>query len=454
VRDKVIVIGGGLAGLYLGWLARDLGMNVVVFEARPDCGGRVRSVPASALHGWDIDLGGELIGRNYQEIRQLCRLAGVRLIGFEEGGGGFLPATVVHQEHMLDERERRDLEAQLQSCIEMLCELSAGVDPVRPWRSLAPETTKLSQVSVEDWLVRRGFTARLAALFCDHAPRMQSVLGLLACIAGGGGHDYFYAGESKVIEGGAGQLVQFLTGRLGESIRTGHVVHQVTMSGGRPEAAGETAGGAFRETADAVVLATPSPCWPAVDWPELARVPEVHMTRNRKIVMELRWDGSPDVELSGLSDGVCRLAWPSPQSAVRSRTGAAVVSCLALPTRDVQQLPTATLARAAMELIGLPESALCAVHEVRWSGSPFARGTYPVFGPGSLSDEREVLLTGAAPLFFCGDWVLPGWAGLLEGAARSARLCLNQLVQYLGSAGTRASVLHRTPSTQLSATTP
>jgi len=62
VRSKVVVIGGGLAGLYVASLARDLGMNAVVLEARPDCGGRVKSVPASVLQGWDIDLGGELIG--------------------------------------------------------------------------------------------------------------------------------------------------------------------------------------------------------------------------------------------------------------------------------------------------------------------------------------------------------------------------------------------------------
>jgi monoamine oxidase len=69
---RVIVIGGGLAGLTA---ARDLivrGADVQVVEARERLGGRVWTIHDKAFCDTPLELGGEFIDAGHEEIRALC----------------------------------------------------------------------------------------------------------------------------------------------------------------------------------------------------------------------------------------------------------------------------------------------------------------------------------------------------------------------------------------------
>ena len=152
------------------------------------------------------------------------------------------------------------------------------------------------------------------------------------------------------------------------------------------------------------------------------------MSKNRKLVVALRLAAGGDT--SGLSDGVCRLAWPSPAWAEHSESEVGLISMLALPLGDAARRSTSALAQATADLLGVPHAQIGEMHELRWNLDSFSRGSYPVIGPGVMQPGFEAVLTGVPPLFFCGDWTLAGWAGYMEGALRSVQLVSGAVEEY------------------------
>ena len=60
---KINIVGAGLSGLYAGYLLKNEGYDVTVFEASPMPGGRIRTVRDFA--GFPIELGAEFVQGEY-----------------------------------------------------------------------------------------------------------------------------------------------------------------------------------------------------------------------------------------------------------------------------------------------------------------------------------------------------------------------------------------------------
>ena len=69
-RAKVVVVGGGPAGLAAAYTLRRRGIDVTLFEAAPRAGGRT---VGDEVDGWRIDTGAQLFTPAYAEAIRLCR---------------------------------------------------------------------------------------------------------------------------------------------------------------------------------------------------------------------------------------------------------------------------------------------------------------------------------------------------------------------------------------------
>lgn len=83
----VLVVGGGISGLFAAMLVRDQGFKVRVLEAKPHVGGRLQSL--RQLEGAP-EAGGDSILGGYGRVRDMCTRLNLALIDFESrrGRGG------------------------------------------------------------------------------------------------------------------------------------------------------------------------------------------------------------------------------------------------------------------------------------------------------------------------------------------------------------------------------
>ncbi|MXX70002.1 MAG: FAD-dependent oxidoreductase [Gemmatimonadales bacterium] len=73
---NVVVVGAGMAGLGAAYTLRKHGLDVTVFEASPDIGGRVTG---KQIDGFHVDVGANVFLESYGTIRQLASELGVSL---------------------------------------------------------------------------------------------------------------------------------------------------------------------------------------------------------------------------------------------------------------------------------------------------------------------------------------------------------------------------------------
>lgn len=76
---RVVVVGGGLAGLTAARGLIERGAAVHVIEARNRLGGRVWTVRDAGFDSLPLEAGGEFIDSDHQEIRGLCADLGLAL---------------------------------------------------------------------------------------------------------------------------------------------------------------------------------------------------------------------------------------------------------------------------------------------------------------------------------------------------------------------------------------
>lgn len=85
---KVIIVGVGAAGLYGGYLLRQLGADVTVLEASGQPGGRIRTLQGFA--DYPVELGAEFVNGENNILRRYARDANVELLAPRSRGQDYL----------------------------------------------------------------------------------------------------------------------------------------------------------------------------------------------------------------------------------------------------------------------------------------------------------------------------------------------------------------------------
>ncbi len=426
--SRTIIVGGGFAGLACAQTLADAGGDVVVLEAQPHPGGRVRTDRAFSPSG-NIELGGEWIGTNHPTWIRYARRFDVELIEGPEYEG---EEPVLLDGRRLDAEEVDAAFVEIDAALAALIEMARGVDPVRPYN--ATNAHQLDATSMADFIAARNMSEMAARLMttieeADNGvmASQMSLLGYLAVIAGGGFQDYYELSETHRTRDGNDRLTRGLAASLGERIICDAPVTAIAR-----EATGVTVttrdGRTF--TGDAVVLAAPPTVWgemqvtPALD-AELAP----QMGRNTKLLLNLRrpvWNEA-NVTPEMLADGPVQLSW---ESSKISRGAGPTTMTLFSGAGGVDQMHALDAGQRAAEAIssiiaaypGLAD-AVEADRFIDWPATPTARGSYSFAAPGQVTRQGPTLVDGLrddlAPMMFAGEHTSYGFAGYMEGALSS-----------------------------------
>lgn len=258
----VVVVGAGLAGLACARTLERAGLSVVVLEAAPEVGGRVRT---ELVDGFRCDIGFQLVNPAYPAVRRLVDVDALRLRTFEPGvavrrhdgpGGLAVLADPRRAPRLLPPTVRSAWRAGYLDPVELLS-LARWAAPAlgNPRRLLSgPDTTlaaSLDAAGAGGALRREVLEPFLSGVLADDtgASSAAFVRLLVRC---------FLLGTPGVPAGGMGELPRQLAAGLHRPVRCGTAVEEVHAGGGGAGGPSvRTASGPLRSRA--VVVATDGP---------------------------------------------------------------------------------------------------------------------------------------------------------------------------------------------------
>lgn len=255
---RVVVIGGGFAGLSAAWFAARAGMAVTVIEPRTP-GGRVSST-RTLVEGRILEAGAELIGVNHPMWLAFSRHFGMAmsmLSGEEEYAAvGLSMPMIIDGKHLSAEDQKR-VHDEMDRVFHGWAEDARVVkEPWTPW--MTADAEKLDAETLESHIPHDVSELTAAALRFhfeqdNTTPASgQSWLGTLAQIAGGGGYGFFE--DTEVFRCAAGN--QSLATHLAAHLNIDR--HRVTNIRSGPPIMVDLDGGEREGPFDFAVVAVPS----------------------------------------------------------------------------------------------------------------------------------------------------------------------------------------------------
>jgi monoamine oxidase len=422
---RVIVIGGGFAGLSAAYELARAGADVTVLEARNRIGGRVLSfhdlVPNGTMEG-----GAELIGTNHPVWQQYRERFGLTFLNITEDET--VEAPILIDGRRLTRTESDQLWEEMDTAFGALTKDAGAVaDAFAAWTT--PDADALDRRSLADWI-----DAIDASAFCKRAidtqmtsdngvrSSWQSYLGNLAMIKGGGLADYWTETERFRCAGGNQQLAQHLARAIGtDRVHLREAVSSIRIDGTTVTVTTP----ARTYEADYAILAVPPLTWNRIRFSPPLRLPAVpQIGSNVKYLMALTskpWL-HPPLSPAVLTDGPVNVTWWATEG--QRVAGAGMVAFSGGPSADTCRGwgpdRDANYARELARIYPSLPGSIAKRRFMDWPSDPWVKGSYSFPAPGEVTILGPRLQAPVAErLFLAGEHTCYAFVGYMEGALQS-----------------------------------
>jgi monoamine oxidase len=422
---RVVVIGGGFAGMAAAYELTHAGADVTVLEVRNRVGGRVVSfgdlVPGAAMEG-----GAELIGSNHPIWLDYAQRFKLHFVDITEEEGD---EPVILKGRRLGKAEAERLLKDLDEGLERMNDDARRVpDPFAPWT--APDAAAWDKLSMGDWIAKQSVSdlvkdAMDAQMFSDNgvATAWQSYLGNLAMIKGGGVEKFWTDTEVYRCRHGNQQIALKIAAELGVArIHLREPVSSVTIG----DRGVTVVTGKGKYEADYAVLAVPP-----LTWNRIAFTPRLHVTAvpqmgsNVKFLMHAKdefWKAghlSPD----SLNDGPVNQTWFTTQHQKTEGIGFVAFSGAASADTTRSWAPAERTNNYLAELKKMYPAVGDSFEKARymdWPSDPWVKGSYSFPAPGEVTTIGPQLQQPlAGRVFLAGEHTCYAFVGYMEGALES-----------------------------------
>ncbi len=448
----VAIVGGGIAGLTALWHLTRAGIDARLFEARTRLGGRMLTVRAKGLPA--IEMGGQLVNTEHEDIHGLCKAFGIALI--DRKGGA-------HRTMILDgggELPRDELIAGLRGIAGQIDADAARLD--KDYARVAAELDRMSFTGYLDKYAKlmpdawaRRLMEATARTEYGVEPAQASALELvfnLPSVEGRRIDVLSRSDERFLISGGSSTLIDAMGKRLASRISTFRRLTRID-----PRGPGVRLTFSNDETFDAgaVIVTTPASIMSRVSYgvplPSLWKqfISDVGLGMNGKVqvVTPTRpWEKpiGRGGEIWQVDHGVgSSLGWDGgvrPASGAGSTwtwfTGGSETRAADLP--DARALATRWARLADGGVPGMSAAMTGAVRRSNWHDEPFTAGSYVNFRTGQLTKFAELIWTEAngvasvplssGPVYFAGEHLSDAYPGYMNGGAQTGRLAAQAVI--------------------------
>jgi monoamine oxidase len=436
--QRILILGGGLAGLCAAYELQNLGHSATILEAQSHPGGRVRTLREPYAPGLYTEAGAETIPGAHDITQHYARAFGLTLLpttvpgtrAFYHVRGKRIvlndPALVWPFDLTPEERElgmpglsRKYLEPATQQARtngfpDQLTRAMSPFDPKTPGAWLRGEGA--SPAAAELLTLGFGTDFGSAASFLLHSVNSR----------GGGG--------AFRVEGGNDRLPREFSTRV--TIRYGTPVMAVKQDDHQVDVVVRAPGGTAHLTADRVVCALPCPVIGGIladarlSAAKARAIREQHYSRTVKVFLQSRtrfwlkdgWNGfvTTDLPIERLS--------PDPGADPGAR-GALAAYPIAAYTAELERMTEEQRVAAALDQAHqiFPELATNFEGGVShcWGLDPWQRGSFALHAPGQIG-FIETLAQPEGRIHFAGEHTSP-WSGWMQGALESARRVVREI---------------------------
>lgn len=424
---KVLVVGGGFAGLACAYELVSCGYDVTVFEARKRIGGRVHSI-GDLIAGKNVEGGAELVGSNHPLMMAYATKFGLELLNSADDSSD-LPSMIHLGGRMLSTTEVQGITAEIDAALARMTDDARAVVSDQPWNT--PDANRLDTMATSEWVDRQQLSPLAKSLITVQlsstngvALQNQSYLGNLSQICGGGLEKYWTDSEVHRIKGGNQQIAQRFGKELGdERVLSNRPVKEIVTT--QTVATLVDAEG-NKHVADEIVLAVPPSVWSTIKFtPELPQMLKPQMGMNVKFLAVVRDRFWKEAKLPprATMDQIVNQIWEG--TAGQAIDGqAALVAFSGAAAADPNH--RRAVAERQPEYLKTFESLYpgFADHFVKgrfmdWVADPWTKAGYSFPAPGQVTTQGPILQKGLGRLHFAGEHTCYAFVGYMEGALQS-----------------------------------
>ena len=452
---RVVVVGGGLAGLTCAYRLKQAGYRADLYEASDRLGGRCWTRRGDFAEGQIAEHGGELIDQGHTQTRQLAQELGLTLDNLLSGEvNGTDPFYYFDGRPYSYAEATDDLKAIWQ---QLHKDVSAASYPTL-YNLSTQRGRELDAMSIADWIqayVPGGLKSKLGQLL-DVAynieygaeTNVQSSLNMLYLLAYSGQGQLRIFGPSNEkyhVRGGNDQITARLAAALSGQVTTGSALTSVRRNAdGSYRLAFQSGLSTSAVTADRVVLALPFSILRTIDFAKAGfstrkttAIKEQGMGTNSKL--HLQFDDRHWSSLGSNGETYADTGYQNTWEVTRAQAGAGGILVDYTGGKVGAGFGSGTPAERATQFLAQLEPVLPGISS-RWNGRAtvdfwpgyeWARGSYSYWKVGQYTKFAGVERETEGTCHFAGEHTSVDFQGYLNGAVESGERAAGEILAAL-----------------------
>ncbi len=443
-RERIVVVGAGLAGLAAAYELDRAGHAVTVLEARSRPGGRVRTWRDPFADGLYAEMGAEYVDASDEYDHRYCREFGLKVLTAKLYDGIFVRGRPIPMAALKSGEASLPFEGIRSSELfgQEMQYTRELVEKIRNPERLPPEILKLDNLSVVELLLENGAPEDIIALYkytnateSTARPEQMSALGMVKAHAATSAFNE--AVDEGRIFGGNDQLPKAFARALADKVLYNRPVQRINWNDAGAEVFFTENGRVQSVQASRLVLALPFSVLRNLQVAPAFSAEKMHVIRTlsyghvMKVAMQFRerfWDRPGSVGQRVFTDTRLRRLYhmsidqPGPRGILMSFTAAEDAEFLgALNAEDRQRAALAETVKVWPEAANYWEGAAIKY----WNEDPWVRGSYSFLGRGQ-KDFRQLARIPEGVVHFAGEHTTyASMNGAIESGVRVAQEILS-----------------------------